>query len=46
MGALIVFAYNLALLAGTAWLVGWCGWSPWWFLLTILALASYERRSE
>jgi hypothetical protein len=21
---------------GTAYLVGWHGWSPWWFLLTLL----------
>jgi hypothetical protein len=24
---------------GTAYLVGWCDWSPWWFVLTI-ALSS------
>ena len=32
-------AYNLALLGGTVYLVGWHGWSPWWFALTLLILA-------
>ena len=32
--------YNLMLLGGTAYLVGWHEWSPWWFLLTVLLLAS------
>jgi hypothetical protein len=32
--------YNFALLAGTAYLVGWYGWSPWWFLLTIFCLVN------
>jgi hypothetical protein len=34
----IVALYNLALLAGTAYLVGWQDWSPLWFLLTGLLL--------
>jgi hypothetical protein len=32
--------YNLILLGGTAYLVGWQGWSAWWFLFTMLLLAS------
>lgn len=32
--------YNLTLLGGTAWLVGWQGWSAWWFLLAVLLLAN------
>jgi hypothetical protein len=32
--------YNLILLVGTAYLVGWQGWSAWWFLLTVILLAS------
>lgn len=32
--------YNLILLVGTAYLVGWQGWSGWWFLLTVILLAS------
>lgn len=32
--------YNLILLSGTVYLVGWMGWSGWWFLLTCLLLAS------
>ncbi len=26
---------DLAMMTGTAYLVGWCGWSPWWFALTV-----------
>ncbi len=33
---------NLVLIAGTAYLVGWHGWSGWWFLLTICLLNSYK----
>jgi hypothetical protein len=32
--------YNLILLVGTAYLVGWQEWSAWWFLLTVFLLAS------
>jgi len=32
--AMLIF--DAALFAGTAWLVGWHGWSPWWFLLAVL----------
>lgn len=32
--------YNLILLVGTAYLVGWQDWSAWWFLFTMLLLAS------
>lgn len=35
----LAMIYNLTLLIGTAWLVGWQGWSAWWFLLTVLILA-------
>ena len=28
----------LLILAGTAYLVGWCGWSAWWFLLAIFII--------
>lgn len=32
--------YNLIILAGTVYLVGWQGWSAWWFLLAVILLAS------
>lgn len=37
-----VLAFNILLLGGTAFLVGWRGWSPWWFLLAILCLSSVK----
>ena len=36
----LAMTYNLILLAGTVYLVGWQGWSGWWFLLTVILLAS------
>ena len=34
----ITVIYNVFLLVGTAWLVGWQGWSGWWFALTVLLI--------
>ena len=42
MSLLLVAVYNLTLLVGTAYLVGWQGWSAWWFALTLLLLASHN----
>ena len=38
----LVFAmiYNLIILGGTVYLVGWCEWSAWWFLLTVMLLST------
>jgi hypothetical protein len=36
----LAMTYNLILLVGTVYLVGWQGWSAWWFVLTILLLAN------
>lgn len=36
----LAMMYNLILLVGTVYLVGWQGWSAWWFVLTILLLAN------
>jgi len=35
----LAMIYNLILLVGTAYLVGWQNWNPWWFLLTLSILA-------
>lgn len=32
-------AFDLAVLAGSAWLIGWHGWSAWWMLLSVLLCA-------
>ena len=41
-GQVIVTAlYNLAIVAGCVYLVGWCGWSAWWFLLAAVMMASW-----
>lgn len=42
MKLVILAIYNLILLIGTAYLVGWQGWSAWWFLFTICCL-SYSK---
>ncbi len=31
--------FDLAVLAGTVWLVGWHQWDPWWMLLAMLIIA-------
>jgi hypothetical protein len=31
---------------GTAYLVGWHGWSPWWFLLTLLLSDSAKVKAK
>lgn len=36
---ILAMIYNLILLCGTAYLVGWQDWSGWWFLLTVCLLA-------
>ena len=38
----LAMIYNLAILGTTVYLVGWQGWSAWWFLLTVLLLASHK----
>ena len=40
--ALGVLCYNLTIIAGTVWLVGWQGWSGWWFLLAVILLLSFK----
>jgi hypothetical protein len=40
MKLLLAMVYNLILLGGTVYLVGWQDWSAWWFLLTVILLAS------
>lgn len=27
--------WNIFSVAGTAWLVGWHNWSPWWFIIPL-----------
>ena len=40
MRLLLAMMYNLVLLGGTVWLVTYQGWSAWWFVLTVILLAS------
>lgn len=40
MTTIVVCLYNLALVAGTAYLVAVYDWSPWWFVLTIMFMAN------
>jgi len=39
---LLVVLYNLTLLAGTAYVVQFWGWSAWWFLFTVCVWARYK----
>lgn len=42
MNFLIAAVYNLILVAGTAYLVNWHNWSPWWFVATLCFAASFS----
>ena len=35
---LVICVYNLLILVGTAYLVEYREWSPWWFLLSMCCL--------
>ena len=38
---IVTALYNLALLAGTAYLVLERGWNPWWFALTLCLIGTW-----
>jgi hypothetical protein len=40
---IMLMCYNLFLIVGTVWLIVELDWSPWWFLLTVLLLASKHK---
>jgi hypothetical protein len=42
MNLIGAYIYNLILLIGIVYLVGWQNWSPWWFLLTMCCAASFS----
>lgn len=43
---LVLCTYNLALVAGTAWLVVEYQWSAWWFALTLCLIGSYGKDDD
>lgn len=43
---ILCIVYNLTLIGGTVWLVQFYDWSPFWFILTILLLASHKSEKE
>lgn len=40
MKLMLAMIYNLIILVGTVYLVGWQEWSAWWFVLAVLLLAN------
>jgi hypothetical protein len=44
MNIFVVAAYNIIILGGTAYLVGWQDWNPWWFAFTLLVGASLTEK--
>lgn len=46
LNIIAILLYNLCLVTGTAYLVTVYDWSPWWFLLTILLMSSYEKNTR
>lgn len=43
---LMILAYDLALLVGTAYLVQMHGWSMWTFLLTVIFFVTTKSKKE
>lgn len=41
-----VLSYNLILLVGTVYLVGWKGWSAWWFVLTVVLFCRLHYKDD
>jgi hypothetical protein len=44
--AITALLYNAFLLAGTAYLVGWRGWSVWTFLFTLILLVGFSLKTK
>ena len=42
----LVLVYNIVILGGTVYLVQFWDWSPWWFLLSVILLASKKSKCE
>jgi hypothetical protein len=36
MTAIFCLVWNIFVFGGTAYLVGWQDWSPWWFALAVI----------
>jgi hypothetical protein len=36
MNAIFCLVWNIFVFGGTAYLVGWQDWSPWWFALAVV----------
>ncbi len=44
MSLFLILLYNISILAGTAYLVQFYDWSPWWFLLSGSCLILYSKK--
>ena len=42
----MVLCYNLAVLSGTACLVQFYDWSPWWFLLALGCMLTIKTKED
>jgi hypothetical protein len=46
MNILYVLLYDAMLVAGTAYLVEYCGWSMWTFLLTAIFFTTFDESKK
>jgi hypothetical protein len=46
LDSILVIVYNLTILIGTVYLVAERDWSPWWFLLSVVLLASKTKETK
>ena len=42
----MVLCYNLAILSGTACLVQFYDWSPWWFIVSLCCMYSITTKTK
>ncbi len=41
-----VLLYNLLMIAGFVYLIGWRSWSPWWMLLALTLMCSINTKKS
>jgi hypothetical protein len=42
----LVLCYNLTIVAGTAYVVQFYDWSPWWFLLAVMMMLNFKSKKD
>jgi hypothetical protein len=43
---IFLFVYNMTLLGGTAYIITFHGWSPWWMLMPLLLVMTFSNAEK